>query len=157
MRAKGLVPNDKKAGTNKADDTVQLDSYACFTIDGQASKQVKRSSVDKDGGPDPIWDNDLKFDIVDQYIMEVQVFDQDITGNDVLLGSAQVSLLPTYKSGLQNFWVTLKTKKEGGGIRESGDVNLILSFVGPPNVAYPQHRAGVDAFDDSLRIGGAVG
>ncbi|CAM9149349.1 unnamed protein product, partial [Ectocarpus fasciculatus] len=157
VRAKGLVPNDKKVIANKADDTVQLDSYACFTIDGQASKQVKRSSVDKDGGPDPIWDNDLKFDIVDQYIMEVQVFDQDITGNDVLLGSAQVSLLPTYKSGLQNFWVTLKTKKEGGGIRESGDVNLILSFIGPPNVSYPQHRAGVDAFDDSLRIGGAVG
>lgn len=156
VRAKGLVPNGKNAKAGK-DDTVQLDSYACFTIDGQASKQVKRSSVDKDGGPDPIWDSELKFDIVDQYIMEVQVFDQDITGNDVLLGSAQVSLLPTFKSGLQNFWVTLKTKKEGGGIRESGDVNLILSFKSPPNVAYPQHRPGVDAFDDSLRIGGAVG
>lgn len=156
VRAKGLVPNGKNGKVGK-DDTVQLDSYACFTIDGQASKQVKRSAVDKDGGPDPVWDNDLKFDIVDQYIMDVQVFDQDLTGNDVLLGSAQVSLLPTFKSGLQNFWVTLKTKKEGGGIRESGDVNLILSFKGPPNVAFPQHRPGVDAFDDSLRIGGAVG
>ncbi len=153
-----MVPSSKnsRGGGNRADGSVQLDSYMCITIDGQASKMVKRSSVDKDGGPDPIWDSVLNFDIVDQYLMDVEVFDQDITGNDVLLGSAQVSLLPTFKSGMQNFWVTLKIKKEGGGIRESGDVNIILSFKGPPNVAFPQHRPGVDSFDDSLRIGGAV-
>lgn len=154
IRAKGLVPVDKNARTDGA---VQLDSYACFTLEGQASKMVKRSSVDKDGGPDPLWNSELKFDIVDQYLLDVSVFDQDIAGNDVLLGSAQISLLPTFKSGQQNFWVTLKARKEGGGIREAGDINLMLSFIGPPGVFYPQHRPGVDAFDDSLRVGGAVG
>ncbi len=159
IRAKGLVPMDKssRGGAAKANGAVQLDSYACFTLEGQASKMVKRSSVDKDGGPDPVWNSELKFDIVDQYLLDVSVFDQDIAGNDVLLGSAQISLLPTFKAGQQNFWVTLKAKKEGGGIREAGDINIMLSFTGPPGVFYPQHRPGVDAFDDSLRVGGAVG
>lgn len=28
----------------------------------------------------------------------------------------------------------------------------MLSFVGPPGLAYPQHQPDVDSFDDALRL-----
>lgn len=154
VRAKNLEVTSKKTKSGESKVTTQLDSYVKLSLEGQASKLIKKSPVDKDGGTDPVWDSILNFDIVDQYVLDVAVYDQDIAGGDILIGMTQVSLLPVFKAGVQELWSTLHVKRKEGGQKETGDINLVISFVGPPGVAFPQLRPGIDAFDDSLRSTG---
>jgi Ca2+-dependent lipid-binding protein len=86
----------------------------------QASKVTKRTPVDKDGGNNPHWDASLLFDIVDQYIVDVEVYEQDMNNQDALIGKCQVSLLPVFKRGTFTSWLTLKTKNDLGGTSEAG-------------------------------------
>jgi Ca2+-binding EF-hand superfamily protein len=129
----------------------RFDPYAQLTVDGKAVQIIKRTPADKDGGKDPIWQNEIKFDIVDQYIIDLKVFNQNITGKDTLLGFAEISLLPVFRNGQTEFWTSLKQKRVNGGIKEVGDIYLKLFFSGPVGIAYPQFRAEVDTFDDTLR------
>ena len=92
---------------------------------------VKRTGADKDGGVDPVWKEELKFDVVDQYQLAFEVINQSLTGSDVLLGTCTFSLLPTFRSGRTEQWLTLKQKKASGGIIEVGAVFIIAEFQGP--------------------------
>lgn len=38
---------------------------------GQAVALTRKTKVDKDGGSEPVWNETLTFDIVDQYLLEV--------------------------------------------------------------------------------------
>jgi hypothetical protein len=38
---------------------------------GQAVALTRKTKVDKDGGSEPVWNETLVFDIVDQYLLEV--------------------------------------------------------------------------------------
>lgn len=130
----------------------RFDPYAQLTIDGKAVQIIKRTPADKDGGKDPVWQNEIQFDIVDQYTIDLKVFNQNITGKDTLLGFAEVSLLSVFRNGQTEFWTSLKQKRSNGGIKEVGDIYLKLFFYGPVGVAFPQFRDGeVDTFDDTLR------
>ena len=149
VRGKGLLPPGKQAPMDG--ESLRIDPFVNFTLNSQAAKMSKKCPVDKDGGSDPVWQTQLTFDVVDQYLMEVDCYNQNIQGDDELIGSAQVSLLTVFKSGIQNLWVTLKQNKPEGGIRECGDINIMLHFVGPPAIAFPQYRPGVETFDDALR------
>lgn len=122
-----------------------------LTLDGAAVQIIKRSPADKDGGPDPVWQHEILFDVVDQYLMSVQVMNQSFAGGDVLIGFAEVSLLTAFRNGQTELWTTLKQKKSNGGIREVGDIFLKMLFSGPTGIAYPQLRDDVDKFDDTLR------
>jgi Ca2+-binding EF-hand superfamily protein len=122
-----------------------------LTLDGQAVQIVKRTPADKDGGRDPVWENEILFDVVDQYKLEVKVFHQSMVGGDILLGFAEVSLLQAFRNGLTELWTTLKQRRPNGGLREVGDVLLRLTFLGQTGIAYPQFRPDVDSFDDTLR------
>eukprot|EP00602_Paraphysomonas_sp_CaronLab_P013159 CAMPEP_0185042824 /NCGR_PEP_ID=MMETSP1103-20130426/42571_1 /TAXON_ID=36769 /ORGANISM="Paraphysomonas bandaiensis, Strain Caron Lab Isolate" /LENGTH=1240 /DNA_ID=CAMNT_0027582953 /DNA_START=164 /DNA_END=3886 /DNA_ORIENTATION=+ len=149
VRGKGLLPVGKNAPTEG--ETLRLDPFVNFTLNSQAAKMSKKCPVDKDGGMDPVWSAKLDFDIVDQYLMDVDCYHQNIQGDDELIGSAQVSLLTVFKAGIQNLWVTLKQNKPTGGVRECGDINLQFHFEGPPAIAFPQYRPGMESFDDALR------
>jgi len=129
----------------------RIDPYVSLTLEGQAVKMVKKTPVDKDGGADPYWDHEMSVDIVDQYMVDVEVFHQSVSGNDVSLGFAQMSLLPTFRAGKNNTWCILKQKKLNGGIKEVGTVNITTTFYGGPQLAYPLYRPNVDSFDDSVR------
>jgi hypothetical protein len=122
-----------------------------MTLDGQAVKMVKKTPVDKDGGSDPTWEYELSIDIVDQYMVDIDVYHQQVQGSDVLLGSAQLSLLAVFRGGRGNNWLTLKQKKANGGLREVGTINVSSIFSAPPNLAYPLYRPNVDSFDDTVR------
>ena len=148
LRGKGLLPVGFKPGS---EDSVRIDPYLAFTLNSQAAKMTKRCPVDKDGGSDPVWDSEILFDVVDQYLMDVACYSQNIQGQDELIGTAQVSLLAAFKSGEQNIWITLKQDKPQGGVRECGDVNINMKFTGPPAIAYPQYRPNMESFDDALR------
>lgn len=148
-RAKDLqFPESHKPIPNQV---VRMDPYVNLTIEGKAVKMIKRTPADKDGGSDPIWENSIKFDIVDQYQMTLDVLNQNLIGKDELLGSANISLLTVFRNGNTEFWTTLKQRKANGGIREVGDIFVKLSFGGPIGIAYPQFRPEVDSFDDTLR------
>eukprot|EP01041_Mallomonas_annulata_P002177 gene2178-4235_t len=151
VKAKDLAPppNKDNGGGNGAE--VRMDPYLTLTMEGQAAKIVKRSTTDKDGGSDPVWDCDVEFDVVDQYLVDVEVYDQDLGGSDVLLGTTQLSLLAVFKAGKINVWSTLRLRREGLGVKETGDVNFAITFTAPPNIAYPQYRKDIDSFDDTLR------
>lgn len=146
-RAKNLqFPENSGVGPNP-----RYDPYVQMTLDGQAVQIVKRTPADKDGGPDPVWENEISFDVVDQYKMEVKVFNQSMIGKDILLGYAEISLLQVFRNGRTEFWTSLKQRRANGGIKEIGDLFLRLNFVGPVGIGYPQFRPDVDSFDDTLR------
>ena len=129
----------------------RMDPYVNVTTDSQAVQIIKRTPADKDGGSDPAWKYDMYFDIVDQYVLSVDVLHQAVQGTDVLLGSVQVALLTVFRAGKTEQWATLKQKKANGGIKEVGQVFVELEFVGPSGIAYPQLRPEVDSFDDTVR------
>lgn len=129
----------------------RMDPYINVTTDSQAVQIVKRSPADKDGGADPAWRYEMLYDIVDQYLLNVEVLHQAIQGSDVLLGTVQISLLTVFRSGKTESWVTLKQKKANGGIKEAGEVFVMLEFQGPAGIAYPQLRPEVTSFDDTVR------
>jgi hypothetical protein len=66
------------------------------------------------------------------------------------------SLLPVFKRGKTDTWLELRTAESSSSSstvsRSAGEVRLVLEFEGPPGVAYPQQRPGVDTFDDSARV-----
>mmetsp|Transcript_16218 Transcript_16218/g.22145 ORF Transcript_16218/g.22145 Transcript_16218/m.22145 type:complete len:1209 (-) Transcript_16218:67-3693(-) len=151
-RAKDLAfPEAHKASLTSGESIQRMDPFITLTLEGKAVKVVKRTAADKDGGADPVWQDNIKFDIVDQYLLDVEVFNQSVTGKDISLGGAQISLLSVFRTGSAEFWTTLKQKKANGGVKEVGDVLLKFNFVGPMGVAFPQFRPEVDSFDDTLR------
>ena len=97
------------------------------------------------------WNTELEFDIVDQYTMTINVYHQTAIGNDILLGTAELSLLNVYRNGQTDTWVNLKQQKKNGGVLEIGILLVVLKFQAPPGIAYPQYRTEVDSFDDTVR------
>lgn len=136
---------------NYAGSVDRLDPYVNMTIEGKAVKTVKRTPADKDGGADPTFDYEVYFEITDQYVMDLEVFHQTTTGNDVLLGSIQISLLTVFRNGDTSQWWNMKQRKANGGVREGGDIFVHLKFHGQSGIAYPQLRPDVDSFDDTIR------
>ena len=113
-----------------AGEVVRLDPYANLTVEGKAVKMIKRTPADKDGGFDPVWESEIQFDIVDQYLIELEIFNQNHIGKDTLLGSTQISLLNVFRSGVFESWLSLKQKKANGGIKAVGDIFVRMTFTG---------------------------
>ena len=148
-RAKGLMfPETHELAPGQ---TIRMDPFVNITSDSKAAQIVKRTPADKDGGVDPVWQHTMLFDIVDQYQLNFQVINQSAQGTDVELGHFTFSLLPTFRSGRTEQWLTLKQKKANGGIREVGAIYVSCEFQGPTGVAYPQLNNEVDSFDDTVR------
>ena len=145
-RAKDLQFPDNTNNGN-----VRFDPYVQLGLDGQAVQTIKRTPADKDGGRDPVWENEIKFDVVDQYKMEVKVYNQSVVGPDTLLGFAEVSLLQVFRNGQTEFWTSLKIRRSNGGIKEVGALFMKLNFIAPVGISYPQFRPEIDSFDDTLR------
>jgi Ca2+-binding EF-hand superfamily protein len=171
-RAKNLLLPEELSrlqGGNGADPSLaRFDPYVRMEVEGRAVAITKRTPADKDGSKDPVWQAHCLFDLVDQDKVQIKVFAQNLLnkssaggsgGNnnnapgmgDTLIGYAELSLLPVYRNGIFESWITLKQRKMTGGVREVGDVFLKLSFIGPVGISYPQCRSDVDVFDDTLR------
>lgn len=128
------------------------DPYVKLTIEGKATKAVMKTQTDTDGGREPEWEDELfHFQIVDQYNMVVEVWDADAVGEDDLIGSATVSLLPIFRYGYVDDWLNLWMKGKFGSKDPAGQLHLEMSFVGPHGVAYPQHQVGMDKFTEKER------
>lgn len=142
------------AGKNlrETDGIGRQDPYVVFGSEGQAVKVTKKTKVDTDGGTAPQWNETLTMDIVDQYTLNIECFDHDMLSKDDLIGKTSVSLLPVFKRGMIDNWVTIKTKNEWGPPKDAGEIHLTFEFTGPSGIAYPQHQPSVDSFDETERI-----
>lgn len=69
-KANGLLLPSSDSITAKNE---RFDPYVQLTLDGKAVQTTKRTPADKDGGRDPVWQNNVTFSVVDQYVMDVKV------------------------------------------------------------------------------------
>lgn len=85
--------------------------------------------------------------------MQVECYDHDVLAStDELVGKAQISLLPVFKKGHVDTWVTLKHKNQYNVLKDAGEVHVIFDFKGEHGIAFPQHQPAVDSYDDTHRI-----
>jgi Ca2+-binding EF-hand superfamily protein len=140
IEGKGLRPVDGRQ-----------DPYVVLSVDGQAAAIKKKTKVVTDGGSDLVWDEVLELDIVDHYDLNIECYDHDLLADDALIGKCTVSLLPVFKKGEIDTWVTLRSNQEGAS-SASGDIHLVFTFDGPYGIKYPQNQPGIDSFDETQRI-----
>jgi len=94
--------------------------------EGFAVKINKRTTVDKDGGSNPEWNQTIQMDVVDHFKIEVECYDHDVlASSDELIGKCSVSLLPVYKKGHIDTWITLKHKNEYNVLKDAGQVSSV--------------------------------
>ncbi|ETP34389.1 hypothetical protein F442_17312 [Phytophthora nicotianae P10297] len=128
------------------------DPYVKLTLDGRATQMVRKTKTDTDGGSEPEWEGEVfRFDVVDQYNLQVEVWDEDSVGADDLIGAASLSLLPIFRYGYADDWLKLWVKGRFGNKDPAGMLRLEMSFEGPAGVAYPQHQVGMDRFTEKER------
>lgn len=137
---------------NKVDVGVRQDPYLVVTVSGSCSNETKRTHVDQDGGKQPVWNETLTLDVVDQHELKIECYDHDVVESDDLIGDAIFSLLPVFKNGLVDEWITIYKAPEYGPLQEAGDVHLVFQFDGPKGVRYPQHCPGIASFDETDRV-----
>lgn len=141
----------KKTGGVGAAAGARQDPYVVLSAEGQAASLTRRTQVDKDGGSEPNWGGEiLNLDIVDHYILHIEVINHDIMGRDEPMGVIDYSLLQVFMRGSIEEWVPLKTSTDPNS-GPAGEVKLAFHFEGPTGIAYPQYRPGIDSFDDSRR------
>ena len=86
-------------------------------------------------------DEAISLSVVDEYTLTVECCDyEDISGDHVLLGSAEVSLLPLFKTGRLDVDLNLILVTDFGETLNGGQVSLSLSFTAPKNHAYPKDQ-----------------
>ncbi|GMH78375.1 hypothetical protein TrST_g3556 [Triparma strigata] len=144
-----------KSGRNlrETESIGRLDPYIVFKSEGYAVKINKRTTVDKDGGSNPDWDQVISMDLVDHYQLQVECYDHDVLAStDELVGKANISLLPVFKKGYVDTWITLKHKNQYNVLKDAGEVHVVFDCTGDHGVAFPQHQPNVDAYDDTHRI-----
>lgn len=84
------------------------DPYVKFRLQGKLHTHELRTRTDKDGGTSPKWDQSFALELVDQYVLEMEVYDEDTMDKDDLIGKANIPLLPVFKRGYVEAWVTIK-------------------------------------------------
>uniref|UniRef100_H3HB88 Uncharacterized protein n=1 Tax=Phytophthora ramorum TaxID=164328 RepID=H3HB88_PHYRM len=128
------------------------DPYVKLTLDGRATQMVRKTKTDTDGGSEPEWSGEpFHFDVVDQYSLQVEIWDEDSVGADDLIGAASLSLLPIFRYGYADDWLKLWVKGRFGNKDPAGMLRLEMSFEGPAGVAFPQHQIGMDRFTEKDR------
>lgn len=132
------------------------DPYVVFTLDGECRSFRQQTSVDTDGGTTPVWNQVFQFDVVDHYVLKVEIFDKDLLDKDDLIGRVDIPLLPLFKKGVRDGWVPIKTVTKWGREEHQGEIKLNLDFVAPPGLRYPQRQPEMDAFDETERLSRAA-
>jgi Ca2+-binding EF-hand superfamily protein len=128
------------------------DPYVKLTLDGRAVQMVRKTKTDTDGGGEPEWGGEVfRFDVVDQYNLQVEIWDEDSVGADDLIGAASLSLLPIFRYGYADDWLKLWVKGRFGNKDPAGMLHLEMSFEAPTGIAYPQHQVGMDRFTEKER------
>ena len=137
-------------------DLARQDPYVELTIENKLTKLQQKTETDRDGGTEPIWEDALTFDIVNQYEMELAVYNRNFGGVakalDDLIGKTKISLLPYFQHGHIDEWIPIFNKKKGWGERQDmGEVHVEIDFTAPEGVAYPQRQDLIDSFDHRER------
>jgi len=129
------------------------DPYIVYYMksDFETSNFKVKTKTDKDGGSDPLWDEISTFHVVDHHQLVMEAYDEDTLGSDDMIGKASFSLLPVFRKGIVDTWVTLRNKDKWGRVTKCGEIHLELDYKAPPGVGYPLLQPDMDTFDDSER------
>lgn len=107
----------------------QTNPYVVIRSEGRAACPTFRSITVRDGGLHPVWDEEVKLIVVDQYQLIVECYDDDLVSDShELIGSGQLSLMPAYKTGHLCSWVDLTRINEVGATLSAGQINIIADF-----------------------------
>jgi hypothetical protein len=130
----------------------QQDPYCEYTTMGSIVNHKRKTKVDTDGGTEPIWNEVLKFAVMDHHEMTLEVYDHDRFSSNDLIGGASFSLLEVFKLGTIDTWVQLKNRNSWGSVETCGEIHIILDFIAPKGVSYPVRKPDIPGFDDSMRV-----
>ncbi|CAG8792639.1 20002_t:CDS:2, partial [Dentiscutata erythropus] len=109
------------------------DPFATFRI----ADMAKRTKTDRRGGQHPEWDEELRFQIMDDSrhkVMKVQVYNED-KREHVLVGDETIKLDEVFNSGEWDAWHEIKFRN-----KYAGEVFLEMTFYNagvPPPVERP--------------------
>ena len=91
----------------------QVEPYVVVKSEGKASVLMEKTLPWKDTSSDPKWNEVLTMMVVDHYMLQLICLYRDgFANSDDLLGEAELSLLPVYKTGIIDTWVELTYKNE---------------------------------------------
>ena len=114
-------------GLRNRDTLGRQDPYVIFTTSGECHRIQERTHVDQDGGTEPTWDCDVEMRVVDHHELWIECYDHDAIGSDDLIGKCKLSLLPVFKRGLIDTWVTIKEETEWGKPKPAGADSVSVS------------------------------
>lgn len=82
----------------------KINPYIKLTIQGRANVESKSSQSIKEGGENPIWEEELSLTITDHHNIKIECYDDDnLTKNDQLVGKTELSLLPLFNKLIRSF------------------------------------------------------
>lgn len=82
-------------------------------MEGKASSLKQKIKPLTEGGGDPAWDEELYFMVVDHYKLKLDCYDYDpLIGENELVGSSSLSILPVLQKCYMDVWVHLQVKNQ---------------------------------------------
>eukprot|EP00590_Aulacoseira_subarctica_P007769 CAMPEP_0172421870 /NCGR_PEP_ID=MMETSP1064-20121228/8099_1 /TAXON_ID=202472 /ORGANISM="Aulacoseira subarctica , Strain CCAP 1002/5" /LENGTH=781 /DNA_ID=CAMNT_0013162483 /DNA_START=135 /DNA_END=2476 /DNA_ORIENTATION=- len=131
----------------------QVEPYVVVKSEGKASVLMEKTLPWKVTSSDPKWNEVLTMMVVDHYMLQLICLYRDgFANSEDLLGEAELSLLPVYKTGIIDTWVELKYKNEFGTTVNAGKIHLFLDFTGEHGTAFPQRQSTIASYDDKERL-----
>ena len=131
------------------------DPYVVLTlsesIGGESAARRVKTKTHKDGGITPIWNESFCFDIVDQYELKIECFDEDF-GKDDLIGETTYSLMECFKSGFISCNVPISYGKTVDTKKPAGELIFVFHFDPSPidgtptNFRYPAYVPEIETY-----------
>ncbi|KAL7548756.1 hypothetical protein ACHAWF_012013 [Thalassiosira exigua] len=93
------------------------------------------------------WNGNIRIPVVDEYTLQIVGCEYDaVSGEKEPIGSAEVSLLPLFKSGATVTSIDLAHENELGETLDGGQVHIALSFEPPRGAAFPRDQPTMTAY-----------
>ncbi|KAH8060559.1 Ca2-binding protein [Aureococcus anophagefferens] len=143
---------DEDIGTDDLIGQCHVPLLPYMMVRPQHAKEQVFELFNKDGGKEPQWNEVIDMNVVDHHELWIECHDHGVISSDDLIGKCRISLLPVFKRGHVDTWITIKEESEWGKPKPAGDIHLIFEFEAPSGIRYPQHCPGVDSFDETDRV-----
>jgi len=105
------------------------DPYVLVSI---GDDKIERTRVHPKGGTDPVFNQDLVFDITgDEPQITITVYDKETTGTDRFMGEYTAPMSQILKDGIKDYVVLTDPKNYGS--KEEGKLYLATKFILPDN------------------------
>ena len=141
----GLVRVESIKATNLSQ--VHTNPRIIFNTAGKTRTTTKMTNAGLANGSAYCWNDDICLSVVDEYTLTVECCEYDEVSRDhEIIGMADVSLLPLFKTGRIKTDLNLTLVTELGETVDGGQLHLSLSFNAPDGHAYPKDQATMSSY-----------